>query len=142
MRQLWTILAISFCSCAGPNCKMVLRTMPKHSSELAQLDEPKPRCSAEDPQCGPEPVRDGEPVCFEPMAPRERLPPGDELPAPPARGSVCSHDGECLIAGCGNACVRYPFSRVETNCKGFAWLDDRALCGCVEGSCSFFKQDH
>jgi hypothetical protein len=139
MRQLWTILAITFCSCAGPNCKMVSRSMPKPASELEQLDEPRPRCSARDPRCGPEPVRDSGSVCFDPMAPRERLPPDEDLRASPARGSACSHDGECLIAGCGNVCVPYPFSRIGTNCKGYTWLDDRALCGCVEGSCSFFR---
>jgi hypothetical protein len=140
MRQSWAVMVVLLWSCAEPNCKRLLRSTPRPASELERLDEPKPRCRAEDPECGPEPVRDGQPVCFKPAAARKRLPPGYE---PAARGrSSCSHDGECLIAGCGNACVPYPFSQVETNCEGYAWLDDRALCGCVEGSCSFFKQDH
>ncbi len=116
---------------------MLLRPPPKVLSELDQLVPPEARCSEEDPDCGPEPLRRGEPVCFRPAAARERLPPGDEAPAPTFR---CAHDGECRIAGCGNVCVGYPYSHIETNCIGYPWLDDRAWCGCVEGGCSFFRQ--
>jgi len=136
VRHLWAILTVSFASCAEPTCKMVVRAPPQTVSQLDSPEDPKPRCDADDPECGPEPLeRDGG-FCFRPDAERHRVPPGAP---PPARADQCRHDGECQIAGCGNVCVRYSRSSIETECIGYEWLDDRVLCGCVEGRCSFFE---
>jgi hypothetical protein len=109
--------------------------------DLARItEEPQPRCAAGDPMCGPAPVGQ-EHECYRATAERELLPPRapDDPVRAPAR-SDCAHDGECVIAGCGNVCVNYRLSDIATNCLGYAWLDENAFCGCVEGGCSFFRQ--
>jgi hypothetical protein len=134
---LW-IVTFQLLACAEP-CKSIVRASPRAPSEISQIsDEPRPRCSSNDPECGPEPVERSEAVCYRPLATRERLPPGQGRRG--ASANRCSHDGECLIAGCGNACVGYRLAEIETNCIGYDWLDEDALCGCVEGGCSFFRQ--
>jgi len=82
-------------------------------------------------------------ACFRPTEQRERLPAAnaDEPPDPrTAASSACRHDGECNLTGCGNVCVSYRVGPMETNCIGYEWLDRAQFCGCVAGTCAFFKQ--
>ena len=112
------------------------------SSDLA-TDEaaPVPRCAAIGPNCGPQPIHDVY-RCYRPSDKRDLLPPratggdaGDVRNTP----NRCSQDGECQLNGCGNECTSYRVPSHASECLGYAWLDERALCGCVDGVCAVFR---
>jgi hypothetical protein len=126
-------------SCTREACLKLDRYWGGPEAWRRHEDEPRPRCSAADPNCGPEPTLAVDQTCYRPSAARERLPPGE----PAATGSTyaCSHDGDCQLAGsCGTACVNYRARDLTAACSRHDWLDDHAFCGCVEGACSFFRQ--
>jgi hypothetical protein len=89
------------------------------------------------------PDRDCVPV---PWGSAEYHPEGDRTPVAAAidpllgrlSSGECAHDGECMRAGCGNQCVPWTMSGPGT-CEGYTNMDD-ALCGCVEGTCTWFVQ--
>jgi hypothetical protein len=103
-----------------------------------------PRCSPQDPRCGPQPVyRDqscpSESAARIPFAPAARI------------DTHCSHDGECRIT-CFNACARYS---VSSTCTIWQWhvyfagekearsrdgLPDPTWCGCIAGECRYFTE--
>jgi hypothetical protein len=102
-----------------------------------------PRCAAGDDACGPEPyegtLADSGYDCHD-----DRVLVTDEWPGLAASfaaytGGACRHDGECVVAGCGNHCVSWD-TRIEVGtCEGYTELEDApALCGCVEGACAWF----
>jgi hypothetical protein len=94
------------------------------------------------PPCAP-PERDCVPVPYEDA---EYDPEGDRTPVAeaidPLLGRLsaghCAHDGECIRAGCGNQCVTWTMAGPGT-CEGYTNMDD-ALCGCVDGTCTWFVQ--
>jgi len=94
------------------------------------------------PRCAP-PERDCVPVPYESA---EYDPDGDRTPVADAidedlaglSHGACAHDGECMRAGCGNQCVPWTMSGPGT-CEGYTNMDD-ALCGCVNGTCTWFVQ--
>jgi hypothetical protein len=126
-------------SCAREPCVTLDRYWGGPEAWRRHEDEPRPRCAAADPNCGPEPTLALDQTCYRPSAGRERLPPGDPTPTGPTH--ACAHDGECQLAGsCGTACVSYRARDVAATCMRHEWLDENAFCGCVEGACSFFRQ--
>lgn len=92
-----------------------------------------PRCASDDPACGPQP---GGSLAPGRVAPVEPL----RCPSPAAidsydRGS-CRHDGECMISGCGNACVQWSLVPRRSLCPRVPGTD---WCGCVAGRCAWFQ---
>lgn len=102
----------------------------------------EPRCLPDDPGCGPQPTpHSSSRACYRPDRARKALHPVTQLTEPGSSRSACQHDGECMIVGCGNACERYEYLAVSTNClEPFELGRDDVLCGCVAGHCSFFHQ--
>jgi hypothetical protein len=103
----------------------------------------RPRCAAGDAACGPLPyegsLAESGYDCHD-----ERVLAVAEWPELADRmrgytGGACRHDGECLVAGCGNHCVSWEARVAEGTCEGYSVLEDApALCGCVEGRCAWF----
>jgi len=128
-------------ACSREPCQPLTRFWGTPESWRLQEQAPRPRCAANDSSCGPEPALTLDGACYRPSAERLRLPP--EARGERARqGSkyACAHDGECELAGCGNACVSYRARGIATTCRAYEWLDESALCGCVDGGCTFFNQ--
>lgn len=134
--RIGVVLVVQCISCAEP-CRPLARHSPPRDASSLGDDEPRPRCDPAEQTCGPEPVGRVDEVCFRPNAERELLPPGT---GGFSEADRCAHDGECVIAGCGNACVGYRRQEIITVCLGYDWLDEDAFCGCVEGRCAFFSQ--
>jgi hypothetical protein len=93
------------------------------------------RCSRADPECGPQP---GEPGClgekghrFE--SHRRRKPVRTPSRFPENR---CTHDGDCWIDGCGSLCRSRRERPTVAICVNVTL---EAFCGCVEGSCEWFR---
>jgi hypothetical protein len=127
------------CRCTTPACKFAeARWTAIRNDDRAVM----PRCEASDPDCGPEAFRG---VCvaslgFQPGVARRPIGRGHDPNRP------CSFDGECVNSGCGYQClsVRTLERGTTFTCIGHPATDallDRALCGCVEGSCSWFEVD-
>jgi hypothetical protein len=93
---------------------------------------PVPRCAAADLDCGPE-LLPGQ--CYRPSARRKAVGVHDPFRA----GFPCTYDGECVLGGCGNACVGYTTPPFASTCELQPGLE-HALCGCVQGYCGFFVQ--
>lgn len=54
-------------------------------------------------------------------------------------GGSCRHDGECIVAGCGNHCVAWDTNVGAGTCEAYTVLEDApALCGCVGNRCAWF----
>jgi len=105
--------------------------------QVGQIVPPGPRCAAGDPACGPLPYDAG---CAEQLGSRPgvaRNPIGPHLPGGAVNGGACSHDGECMPAGCGNECVTTREPSGPGICPYYNSLRP-ALCGCVEGRCTWF----
>jgi hypothetical protein len=136
---LATVLFGTSLSCAREPCAQLDRYFGGPEAWRRHELEPRPRCAAADPSCGPEPTLALDQTCFRPKAERERLPLGEPAPAGPTY--ACSHDGDCQLAGsCGSACVAYRARDFTASCTRHDWLDENAFCGCVDGACSFFRQ--
>jgi hypothetical protein len=124
------------CQCATPACRFAEKRRAAIAAEQAVH---MPRCEASDPDCGPEPFR-GTCVAglgFQPGVSRVPISRGHDPDRP------CSFDGECVNSGCGYQCLSVQTLQANTayTCIGLPKVDallDRALCGCVEGSCSWF----
>ena len=100
---------------------------------------PKPRCEENDEHCGPIPYH------------KTRKPPRagarraavvfdaevEDFGRTP--GTACAHDGDCIVVGCGNQCVSFPFMWIEGTCPGLGRLE-HSLCGCVYGLCSWYDE--
>jgi len=110
----------------------------------------QPRCQP-GPDCLPLPICDSakyfDPVCctvpaYNPTAQRvPTLPAASpifdlELPQTPGE---CSHDGECVLNGCGNHCVAYTAPTTVAICPCYPALKD-SFCGCVAGKCVWYEQ--
>ena len=121
------------CSCASEPCR------PADVLEAA-VPRPKARCSVDDAECGPEAFSR---TCldwagYRARAPRLRV----------GRNAVdqpCFHDGECANSGCGYQCLSFRSVRVDEafECIGKPQTEKvlaDAFCGCVEGTCGWFKQ--
>jgi hypothetical protein len=98
--------------------------------------KPGPRCSPDDPACGPIPVsRDKCPadVGYRPGASRTpvfRQPDG---------GGECAHDGECDSGTCESCFSTREIDRsISGDCFYSSGMKANALCGCVSGRCTFF----
>ncbi len=101
-----------------------------------------PRCTTEDPDCGPQLYGGG---CLSEIdyawgGPRVPL-----LSAPREPGNDCVHDGDCF--GSELACLGC-WGRFEGDItthmacispRGRDW--DGAMCGCYNGRCTYFRQD-
>lgn len=134
--------ALLLLSCVREPCQKLTTTTPQTEEEafLEGDAPPRPRCDPANSSCGPAPRSVREDACYRPSAKRERLPPREKSePHVPSRYD-CTHDGECMINGCGNVCTSYKMGTFETNCIGYEWLDAADFCGCIEGECSFFRQ--
>lgn len=98
----------------------------------------RPRCAPPDRDCIPVPYSGG----------GEYDPDDDRTPIAEAFGERfarlswgdCAHDGECVIAGCGNQCA--PWTRTGPGtCEAYTNMEEApAFCGCVEGTCTWFVQ--
>jgi hypothetical protein len=105
--------------------------------QVVQVVPPGPRCAASDPACGPLPY---DAACAEQLGyrpGRARKPVGRYAAEAPATGEACGHDGECMVAGCGNECVSTREPSGAGTCPYYTALKP-ALCGCVEGRCTWF----
>jgi len=51
----------------------------------------------------------------------------------------CKHDGDCVLAGCGNGCTAWSSEDSPGICVHYKKLTE-AYCGCVAGFCSWFTQ--
>ena len=89
-----------------------------------------PRCTPPDPDCLPIPYGGGEPRAV------DRREAG---PLPEYSAGECSHDGDCLVGGCGNHCTswHYGAANESSTCEGYAFAEP-VYCGCVNGSCGWF----
>jgi hypothetical protein len=134
---LGAVVVLECVSCAREPCQKLTGYWGSPEAWRKHEDEPRPRCAAADPSCGPEPASRLDGACYRPSAERRRVP--LDTPGKGGQQNPCVHDGECLIAGCGNACVNYERRDLTTTCEDPGYLDE-AFCGCVEGQCSFFEQ--
>jgi len=117
-----------------------------HNEMCETLDQrpdcrPTPRCSAQDPQCGPAPLNTFE-GCYRPGGRRFPLSP---QPNPsgalvPPEAIRCDHDGECVVASCGTACRSYGFADLPGTLCAKPTRTSALLCGCVHGTCQGFHQ--
>lgn len=87
-----------------------------------------PRC--EERECGPEPYHAA--LGAQPSATRTLLEPAERDDA------NCSHDGECVITGCGNGCDHWTNTGRAGACE---YRDDlkEAFCGCLDRRCVWFE---
>jgi hypothetical protein len=97
------------------------------------LSAPKPRCSSPKVDCGPLP--------YEGVASTRPRPPGRRRAIAQdsalyyADGAKCSHDGECKIVG---RCVGWrDRTRISDLLERTRLIG--AWCGCVDGSCAWFR---
>lgn len=90
-----------------------------------------PRCAADSPLCLPEAYEGCAAATYDPNAPRVPHDLG-------THSGHCAHDGECVQAGCGNACVHWDETGPGT-CEGYTPVEP-VYCGCVEGACRWFTQ--
>jgi hypothetical protein len=107
-----------------------------------------PRCSPDDPDCGPQLVR-GQETCFRRQAPRR---PVYHRERAARELHHCTYDGECSYNGA--LCMRYgvefhgPADLFQDSpAPPDPWADpwggrfpNPTWCGCVQGSCDFFAQ--
>jgi hypothetical protein len=134
-QELDTILA------QEPDCFGIVADVPGPAS---------PRCQ-KGPECLPIPICDStknfDPVCctvpkYDPGAARaptlSSSSPIWGLELPQAKGE-CSHDGECVLNGCGNHCVAYTAPTMIAICPCYPALKD-SFCGCVGGECVWYEQ--
>jgi hypothetical protein len=105
--------------------------------QVEQVVPPGPRCAAGDASCGPEPYDAAcpEQLGYRPSLPREPVGRLEAVDGP--GGGACSHDGECVKAGCGNECVTTREPSGSGDCPYYNALKP-ALCGCVKGRCAWF----
>lgn len=97
-----------------------------------------PRCAPDDPACGPTPYS-GTLESAGYACERDRTTFAWTLEEGLSRGA-CTHDGECVEAGCGNHCVAWPEAGFGATCEGYLDLESApALCGCVAGTCTWFR---
>jgi len=61
-----------------------------------------------------------------------------EVPVQEEAGE-CTHDGECVLNGCGQYCSSYDDLTFYSTCECYPQLSP-AWCGCVEGRCRWFHQ--
>jgi hypothetical protein len=84
-----------------------------------------PRC-ARGAHCGPLPL---DPARTDPPpAARDVLSPSTD---------ACTHDGECVLTGCGSICAGWREGERVGSCVGDTSYAE-AWCGCVEGHCATF----
>lgn len=123
------------CRCTTPACRFAER---RNTALREEVPPPMSRCEVRDPDCGPEAFRHScvAEVGYQPGV--SRRPFGGPDPKRP-----CSFDGECVDSGCGYQCLSTRGSEATSyTCIGLPYEDarlDRALCGCVEGSCRWFE---
>jgi hypothetical protein len=141
--------------CGSSACLGIAVEIPAPSS---------PRCGASDPNCDPLPMCDPEncpggtmpnPGCCPSCRPLDASPRtlsigshagalvGPELeylevPVEEEAGE-CTHDGECVLNGCGQYCCSYDDLTFISTCECYPPLSP-AWCGCVEGRCRWFHQ--
>lgn len=94
-----------------------------------------PRCTADDPACGPEAFDHGCVAAAGTRKPITNIAPGY---------TDCDHDGECVNSGCGYQCesTRKVDPHVAYTCQGNSAMDHRlahAMCGCIQHACAWFE---
>ena len=99
-----------------------------------------PRCSPTVPTCLPIPyggdpqLRVGERrLPYDPKAKRRAVKGWTSTD----RQDRCQHDGDCVVAGCGNSCVGWKHDVGAGVCLAHAELEE-AYCGCLSGFCGWF----
>lgn len=92
-----------------------------------------PRCDEGDAECTPIPHASGTR-----WSPRGGRRPG---PLPQYSGGECVHDGECVVGGCGNHCMRWEYGGAHegATCEGYDFREP-IYCGCVDARCAWFEQ--
>ena len=97
--------------------------------------KPGPRCTPDDPSCGPIPVaRDKCPadVGYRPDTSRTVI--FEQL-----HGGACAHDGDCDSGTCESCFSTRESDRyIVGDCFFMTGMKPNALCGCVAGRCTFF----
>jgi hypothetical protein len=141
---LAAIVVVCACSHANRPCPK-LRELPvrkpvnvsAETSTAAMLADTEPRCAADDPACGPMPYNRAcvEQTDYDPRAKR-KLVYGENGREPTIPGQ-CTHDGECVIGGCGNKCIPTSLGSSTGTCEGRLELE-HAYCGCVDTACVSF----
>jgi hypothetical protein len=103
-----------------------------------------PRCEPTDSACGPETRRESEGEAPAPSRNQQacvagRVPLAARGEATPRR--ACVHDGECVVAGCGNTCLRWDEEPGPMWCDDIARKDNGPVpyCGCVVERCGWFR---
>jgi len=105
---------------------------PAARVQVTITSAPGPRCTADDPACGPVPY---EAACVE----RTDYDPKARRTLVSARSGLgpCGYDGECGVGGCGNECVPTHLVDHGGTCEGrIGW--ENVYCGCVEAKCVWF----
>jgi hypothetical protein len=103
-----------------------------------------PRCEAIDPGCGPLSSREWEWGPDVHRSSRGGCVAGRVRVAEPnalTPGAACAHDGECLVAGCGETCLRWDQPLGPSSCEDRGRLEEPPVtyCGCVSGRCDWFR---
>ncbi len=110
--------------------------LPRPATELAiELGGlVEPRCTTAQAGCEPQPLDEGS--RYDPFKKR-----GPRFHLGGQRGGSCGHDGECMIAGCGNRCLHWscPGANEASTCEGYSFAKP-VFCGCVRGECGWFSQ--
>lgn len=114
----------------GPLPEAICEQLPNGCDAPPRVGPPTgPRCTPDNPLCLPRPYEGCH--AFAVDGPRRPSELGTSAGA-------CEHDGECMISGCGNDCVRWDQTGAGT-CEGY--LPERpTFCGCVSGACQWFTQ--
>lgn len=106
---------------------------PRAELSIALVGDLGPRCAETDENCGPIPYDSGM---------RYDASRGRELgPLPQYSAGECTHDGDCIVKGCGNHCVGWQYfgAREAATCEGYSFTEP-VFCGCVAAECGWFTQ--
>jgi hypothetical protein len=141
LASLFVVLVVAACRPSAPGKHVEDCPAPPAKGTVGDALAPDrlPRCAKEDGRCGPVPFKEDclEHTDYHTGAARE------EVSKLPGAAQTCTFDGECQkFGGCDFACIstRNPEPTIDCSELGHeeAQLAD-TFCGCVEGSCAWFK---
>src|SRR5580692_4686824 len=84
---------------------------------------PAPRCAPDDLACRPIPAASFH-GCYRPASPRRAL-----FSIEATDPIDCAADGDCVLGGCGTACVSYLTPPMTSTCVLPGWMTGDLLCG-------------